>query len=232
MIAPPADVAAVSSRPAVSALRGAAIAPPPTVQGSMRGSLSAMGDMNIGHSEVVAPAPVLPVEEQRSAAGMTPGLFGQSGGSVVPPPPSIQRPFGNGRGTRYPVQVCRSSLRLLRFKVQAVREEGKPRAGCRATASRLCLHPRRFRGKAILPEADGRIRCPGQICRRYRRLHQCRAPATRAEASGLAPCRVADWKVLLLLEVRVRARATPPRVNPAEVTHQRWRRPIRMVPSH
>lgn len=98
VIAPPADVAAVSSRPAVSALRGAAIAPPPTVQGSMRGSLSAMGDMNIGHSEVVAPAPVLPVEEQRSAAGMTQGLFGQSGGSVVPPPPSIQRPFGNGRG--------------------------------------------------------------------------------------------------------------------------------------
>jgi hypothetical protein len=100
VIAPPADVAAISSRPAIAALRGAAIvAPPPTVQGSMRGSLSGMADMNIGHSEVVAPAPVLPVEEQRSAAGMTQGLFGQTGSSVVPPPPSIQRPFGNGRGS-------------------------------------------------------------------------------------------------------------------------------------
>jgi hypothetical protein len=98
VIAPPADIAAISSRPAMAALRGDAIAPPPAVQGSMRGSLSAMGDMIIGHSEVVAPAPVLPVEEQHSAAGMTEGLFGQTGSSVVPPPPSIQRSLGNGRG--------------------------------------------------------------------------------------------------------------------------------------
>jgi TonB family protein len=47
-----------------------------------------LGDIDIGHSQVVAPAPQLPVAEQRTQAGTRPG-FGNSGAAVVPPPPSV-----------------------------------------------------------------------------------------------------------------------------------------------
>src|SRR6266446_6382081 len=66
-VAPPADVSAESSR----TLRGpqaAIVQPPPSVDAASQRSL---GDINIGHSQVVAPAPELPVAEQYAAAGRT-----------------------------------------------------------------------------------------------------------------------------------------------------------------
>ena len=57
-----------------------------------------MGDINIGHAQVVAPAPELPLAEQYAeqygATGRAQATIGGGAGSaVVPPPPSIP---GNG----------------------------------------------------------------------------------------------------------------------------------------
>lgn len=103
VVAPPSEIGNISSRPAMAALRAAAIAPLPNIQGSVssQGSISRIGDINVGHAEVVGPAPRLPVEEQRAGSGMAQNIFGGQGASVVPPPPSLQRSetIANGRGS-------------------------------------------------------------------------------------------------------------------------------------
>jgi hypothetical protein len=94
VIAPPPNVAAGRTLAGIAPPSLAAVAPPPNVQ---RGSLR-IGDINIGHSEVVAPAPQLPMHEQSAIPGIAQGTLGNT--SVVPPPPSsagLGR-FGNGRG--------------------------------------------------------------------------------------------------------------------------------------
>jgi len=73
---------------------GGVVAPPPAVQGSIRN----VGDLNIGHSEVVAPAPRLPMHEQQTMSGTAQGLLGGQGSGVVGPPPSVQRSGGLGGG--------------------------------------------------------------------------------------------------------------------------------------
>ena len=103
IVAPPSEIGSMSSRPAMAALRAAAVAPLPDIQGSIssQGSISRIGDINIGHAEVVGPAPRLPVEEQRAGSGMARSIFGGQGTSVVPPPPSVQRSetIAGGRGS-------------------------------------------------------------------------------------------------------------------------------------
>lgn len=69
----------------------AVVGPPPTIQGTGR----QLGDLNIGHSDVIAPAPSLPVHEQSTLGGQMRGTFGSSGPGVVPPPPSVE-PSGVG----------------------------------------------------------------------------------------------------------------------------------------
>jgi hypothetical protein len=84
-VAPAPEVRAASARRVVGAPNTAVVAPPPTVESSIR----RVGDVNIGHSEAVAPAPRLPMNEQRTIPGRTEaGLAGTSAG-VVPPPPSV-----------------------------------------------------------------------------------------------------------------------------------------------
>ena len=85
VIAPPPDAGALSSRRGLGAPGVAVVEPPPSVQGALR----RFGDVNIGHTEVVAPAPQLPMHEQR--AGVEQAGLGGSATSVVPPPPSLQR---------------------------------------------------------------------------------------------------------------------------------------------
>ena len=87
VIAPPPSVEAVSARHGIAGPSAAVVAPPPTVQTPMRG----LGDINIGHSDVVAPAPVLSMREQRAISGTGLASLGNSGIAVVPPPPSFQR---------------------------------------------------------------------------------------------------------------------------------------------
>ncbi|MBS1853380.1 MAG: TonB family protein [Acidobacteria bacterium] len=99
VIAPPPDANVASSRRAISAPQAAVVAPPPSVDVS---STRKIGDLNIGHTQVVAPAPQLPVAEQRtvrSSAGAAGGLA-NSMASAVPPPPSVQGSNGQGASGR------------------------------------------------------------------------------------------------------------------------------------
>src|SRR5207248_5681018 len=87
VVAPPPDASALASRRGLGAPGVAVVEPPPSVQGALR----KFGDVNIGHTEVVAPAPQLPMHEQRAGVGVEQAGLGGSSASVVPPPPSIQR---------------------------------------------------------------------------------------------------------------------------------------------
>ena len=69
-----------------SALPQAVIAPPPVVQAAL---IQRLGDINIGRTQVVSPAPELPVMERRTLA-RDPAALGTSGPAVVPPAPSLQ----------------------------------------------------------------------------------------------------------------------------------------------
>ncbi len=96
-VAPAPEVDTESSR----TLRGpqaAIVQPPPSVDAA---SQRRLGDINIGHSQVVAPAPELPMAEQYATAGRAPaGLGGGAGSAAVPPPPSISGNAGSNPGGR------------------------------------------------------------------------------------------------------------------------------------
>jgi TonB family protein len=83
VVAPAPEVNGAISRREVRAPQAAIVEPPHEVEdaGSRR-----LTDINIGHTQVVAPAPLLPLGEQRALSRMLPS----SGGAVVPPPPSVQ----------------------------------------------------------------------------------------------------------------------------------------------
>ena len=90
-VVPPAPIVnAAILRREVHAPQPAIVEPPREVEnaGSRR-----LTDINIGHAQVVAPAPQLPVGEQRAASMMP---MGNSKAAVVPPAPSLQ---GSGRSS-------------------------------------------------------------------------------------------------------------------------------------
>jgi TonB family protein len=96
VVAPAPDVNAESSR-TLRAPQAAVVEPPPSVDAS---SSRRIGDINIGHSQVVAPAPELPVAEQYAGTGRAHAALGGGAGAAVPPPPSISGNAGansNGR---------------------------------------------------------------------------------------------------------------------------------------
>src|SRR5438552_2338302 len=72
--------------------QGAVVAPPPNVDVT---AARKFGDINIGHSDVIAPSPRLPMAEQRAVPRGAPALGG--GGAVVPPPPAVA---GTGTSSR------------------------------------------------------------------------------------------------------------------------------------
>lgn len=76
------------------------IAPAPTLQGSIRAS--GAGNIDIGASAIIAPAPRLAVQEQRASRGLSAnGTLSGSGPAIIPPPPSINdasTASGNGIG--------------------------------------------------------------------------------------------------------------------------------------
>jgi len=82
VIPPPPGLAAASPKRSVQAPQPAIVEPPPDINAA---SISKIGDINIGHSEVIAPAPQLPVSEQHALGTRMPG-FGGAGRQVVPPP--------------------------------------------------------------------------------------------------------------------------------------------------
>jgi hypothetical protein len=85
-VAPPPDVEAISGRSGVTGPSAAAVAPAPAVRVPMRG----VGTINIGHSDVVAPAPALPMHEQGAVGSIGQVKLGSPSGAVVPPPPTVQ----------------------------------------------------------------------------------------------------------------------------------------------
>jgi TonB family protein len=93
VVAPAPEVNSATSRRDVHAPQPAIVEPPIEVADAASRRLS---DINIGHAQVVAPAPQLPVGEQRSMANVA--QMGNSGGAVVPPPPSLQGSGGSGDG--------------------------------------------------------------------------------------------------------------------------------------
>jgi TonB family protein len=96
VVAPPPDVQMASSTRVMSAPQPAVVEPAPVVNAA---STRRLGQLNIGHSEVVAPAPQLPMQEQRTLATGDSAL-GNSGPAVVPPPPSVQGPGVSSSGGR------------------------------------------------------------------------------------------------------------------------------------
>ncbi len=86
VVAPPPEVEVDSSLRAVEAPQAGIIKPPPSVQ---MASIRTLGDLDIGHSDVVAPAPQLPMEEQHRLGAMANSSLAGSP-AVVPPPPSVR----------------------------------------------------------------------------------------------------------------------------------------------
>jgi len=89
VVPPPPDLRA-SAATAPQSLQPALIAPPPAVETSRERPL---GDLNIGPSPVIAPAPQLPVAEQR--ARTLPSAVG-IGSQIVAPPPSLTASASGG----------------------------------------------------------------------------------------------------------------------------------------
>lgn len=89
VIAPPPDVKADAR--GVQGFQPSVIAPPPSVSAAL---VRRVGDINIGHANVVAPAPQLPVAEQRAVSGRSRAVLAGAPAAVVPPPPSL-----HGSGT-------------------------------------------------------------------------------------------------------------------------------------
>jgi TonB family protein len=84
VVAPPPSVGK-SGRQGMSAPQLAVVAPPPALDAT---SNRRIGDMNIGHSAVIAPAPQLSVAEQRTMPRAGAALCA-NGSQVIAPPPSV-----------------------------------------------------------------------------------------------------------------------------------------------
>jgi TonB family protein len=93
VIAPPPEVNPPQvnneSHKTLSAPQTAVIAPPPELEVPLTRGL---GDLNIGHSSVIAPAPQLVLDQQRAMPGRTSSTFSRGSAQVIAPPPSLGAP--------------------------------------------------------------------------------------------------------------------------------------------
>ncbi len=81
VVAPTPDASSAGVRRTLSGPEASVVEPPPAVNAA---SIRKLGDINIGHSDVIAPAPQLPVEAQRTLS-----TLGSGGKAIVPPPPAV-----------------------------------------------------------------------------------------------------------------------------------------------
>jgi TonB family protein len=122
VVAPPPEAnTAVSSRN-FQAPQPSVIQPAPDVAAAS----TRLGDVNIGHSDVVSPAPVLPLAEQRTLRGLTPGTSA-AGAAVVPPAPSLSGAASSGSGRLIALGIHPAAL------AQSVEVPGNRRATFSAT---------------------------------------------------------------------------------------------------
>jgi TonB family protein len=94
VVAPPPEINKDLSRRSAT-LAQDVVAPPPALNAA---ATRRIGDLNIAHAEVVAPAPQLPLSEQRTLAAAQ-QKYGATGAGAVPPPPSTQG-VGSAAGGR------------------------------------------------------------------------------------------------------------------------------------
>jgi TonB family protein len=84
VVAPPPDAAPLMNRRSTPVVRTSVIAPPSNIEVA---SVRPIGDLNISQSSIIAPAPQLPLAEQRALPG--PRSAGIGAPQLVPPPPSL-----------------------------------------------------------------------------------------------------------------------------------------------
>jgi TonB family protein len=107
VVAPPPDIRTSRQAPAFEAPQPAVVAPPPVVANATRRQL---GDLNIARSTVIAPAPQLPIAEQRSVAGGRSSAVSGIAPPVVPPPPSLSNSGSAGQSFGSPGRVIALNL--------------------------------------------------------------------------------------------------------------------------
>ncbi len=160
VIAPPPEVTPHQTR-GLAGPETAVVEPPPELTQSTKGQV---GLMNIGPSEVVAPAPQLTLAEQHSLTARGSGRLG--GGSVQPvgPPPSVAATSGASAGGR-----------LIALGIHPIAPTGPVAVPGRQSPGNICRNSTgktgrfgntRFGGIEIGSEERGRSR------RRQRRLQR------------------------------------------------------------
>jgi TonB family protein len=85
VIAPPPDLQPASQK-TFHAPEPAVVAPPPTVEAR---SIRRLGDLNVGRSSVIAPAPQLSLADQRAVPGRSSAALNKRAPDVIAPPPSL-----------------------------------------------------------------------------------------------------------------------------------------------
>jgi TonB family protein len=106
VVAPPPDLRA-SNGAGFQALQLSVVAPPPSVEAA---SSRPIGDLNIGRSAVIAPAPQLPVAEQRIPSGSGSPSTGLGAPQIVAPPPSVSAAGSSGASFGAPGRVIALNL--------------------------------------------------------------------------------------------------------------------------
>jgi TonB family protein len=97
VVSPPPDAARLTPRRQPAELQSSVVAPPPSVENAVNRPI---GDLNVGRSAVIAPAPQLTLNEQRTIAGSRASASGRSATQVVAPPPSLSAASGSSFGAR------------------------------------------------------------------------------------------------------------------------------------
>ncbi|MGA8432511.1 MAG: TonB family protein [Candidatus Sulfotelmatobacter sp.] len=106
VVAPPPDARRLARRRELPQMQASVVAPPPNVE-----ALSARaGDINIGHTSVIAPAPQLSLAEQRASRRSAPQATQAGLAQVIPPPPSLTASKSRSAGTGAGRQIVALSL--------------------------------------------------------------------------------------------------------------------------
>jgi TonB family protein len=165
-VAPPPDAAHLAHRPNSPTLQNSVVAPPPDLRASNPAGFQApqvvvvappptvetastrpIGDLNIGRSSVIAPAPQLAVAEQRTLSGPGSRTAGLGAPQVVAPPPTVSAAGSSGGSFGAPGHIIALSLH------PAVGAPPDPPAGNRRGA--FSATPEGHSGASGSPGANG-----------------------------------------------------------------------------